>query len=73
VLKDAVSLLDDFEILNFPSQEKRQAAIDRLAALGITEIRGVPVADRFRWTNQSSPAAAFTKIKAAQAAWWAAA
>jgi hypothetical protein len=47
LIKDAVSLLDDIEILIFGNPAKRDAAEAGLAALGITAIRGVPVATRF--------------------------
>jgi hypothetical protein len=47
LVKDAMSLLDDVEILIFSTVVRRDEAIKRLAALGITEIRGVPVAARF--------------------------
>lgn len=47
LIKDAMSLLDDIEILAFGTAASRDAAIAELAALGITEIRAVPVATRF--------------------------
>lgn len=47
LIKDSMSLLDDIEILVFDLAVQRQQSIDKLAALGLTEIRGVPVSTRF--------------------------
>jgi hypothetical protein len=47
LIKNAVSLLDDIEILTFHSTSHRDAAVATLATLGITQIRGVPVHIRF--------------------------
>lgn len=47
LIKTAVSLLDDIEILTFDNGRSREVAIAQLAALGIDTIRGVPVATRF--------------------------
>jgi hypothetical protein len=55
MVKDAISLLDGIEVVNFPTESARTKAIAILAARGITSIRGVPVSDRFVvFKNKSS-------------------
>lgn len=53
LIKDALSLLDDVELMFFPSADCA-AAIKKLAELGITEIRGVPVTSRLVARSSSS-------------------
>lgn len=47
LIKDCVTLNDDIEILVFPSNFERSSALTRFAALGVTELRGVPLTVRF--------------------------
>jgi len=46
MVKDAIGLLDDIELMVFKGAATRDAWVARLAKLGITEIRGLPVALR---------------------------
>lgn len=66
MIPDAVSLLDDIEVLKAYSETQRQSIIKDLKALGITEIRGLPVEERIV-TNAGVPAA-LKKARAALAA-----
>jgi hypothetical protein len=53
MVKHAVSLLDDIEIVTFTDPDMRDRAIKALKALGIDEIRGVPVEKRFVMRNKN--------------------
>lgn len=64
MIADAVSFLDDVEVLRAYSAQQRQKIISDLHAAGITEIRGLKVEDRIVSSN-SDVAAAITKAKAA--------
>jgi hypothetical protein len=46
MVPDAISLLDDIEVLKAYSETQRQKIIKDLKGFGITEIRGLPVEDR---------------------------
>jgi hypothetical protein len=46
LIKHAVSVLDDFEVVVFENPAHRDVAIEALHQLGITEIRGLPIAQR---------------------------
>ena len=46
-LRNMLTILDDIEVVSLPSESERQSAIDFLAKYGITEIRGMPVTERF--------------------------
>jgi hypothetical protein len=66
MVKHAVSLLDDIEIVTFTDASLRQKMIDSLKAMGLDEIRGVPVEMRFVMRNKKDILAA---QKAAKEAW----
>jgi hypothetical protein len=63
---DAISLLDDIEVLKAHSEAQRKQIIADLKAAGLTEIRGLPVEDRI--VTSPGVAAAIKKAKAALAA-----
>jgi hypothetical protein len=66
MVKHAVSLLDDIEIVTFTDSALRDKVIKSLKDLGIDEIRGVPVEQRFVMRNKDDILAA---QKAAKEAW----
>jgi hypothetical protein len=53
MVKHAVSLLDDIEIITFTDADSRKRAIKALKDMGIDEIRGVPVEKRFVMRNKT--------------------
>jgi hypothetical protein len=64
MIKDAVSLLDDIELLVFPTESERKFYVDLLAERGITEIRGIPVTTRFIYRHDNvGRAAAIAAVK----------
>jgi hypothetical protein len=67
LVKDTIGLLDDIEVLLFPTETQRAKAIAVLAARGVTEIRGVPVVARF--IVRGSEATKAAAVAAARAAW----
>lgn len=58
---DAVNLLDDIEVLRAYDEAQRQQIIKDLKAVGITEIRGLPVEDRIATSSTISSAIAKAK------------
>ncbi len=66
MVKNAVSLLDDIEIITFVDAAMRDQVIKQYKAMGIDEIRGVPVEKRFVMRNKSDVLEA---QKAAKEAW----
>jgi hypothetical protein len=66
LIQDAISLLDDIEVLKAYSESQRQQIIADLKGAGITMIRGLPVEDRI--VTSSGVAAAVMKAKAAMKA-----
>lgn len=56
MVKNLVSLLDDIEVMVFPDESDRRAAVDYLKSHGITQIRGMAVDERFV-TRSGAPAA----------------
>lgn len=65
MIKHQVSLLDDIEIVSFESESLRKKAIENLKKAGITEIRGVPVEQRFVLRNKEDMVKAQQAVKAA--------
>jgi hypothetical protein len=63
MVMDAISLLDDIEVLKAYSESQRKQIIADLKGAGITEIRGLPVEDRI--VTSSGVAAAVKKAIAA--------
>jgi hypothetical protein len=61
MIKNGLSLLDDIAAIRLNSEAARQEAIDYLASLGITEIRGIPVSERI-FTGSKMPAALAKKL-----------
>jgi hypothetical protein len=67
LIKNAVSLLDDIEMITFANQADRQEAIAYLHSHGVTEIRGLPIEDRL--VLPANRASALHKIKEHQLTW----
>lgn len=66
MIKHAVSTLDDIEIVTFTDEVLRNKVIKMLKDMGVDEIRGVPVEQRFVMRNKNDIMAA---QKAAKEAW----
>jgi hypothetical protein len=47
MIKHSLSLLDDIEILVFANETSRDLAVSLLAERGVTQIRAMPVEQRF--------------------------
>jgi hypothetical protein len=50
-IKYMLSILDDIEVLEFPSASSRSEAIAEFKKLGIDEIRGIPIEKRFTYQS----------------------
>jgi hypothetical protein len=73
MISDAVSLLDDIEVLKAYSSTQRNQIIADLKAAGITEIRGLPVEERVVTAGEVSGAIQKAKavLKATVSGWFA--
>jgi hypothetical protein len=67
MIKHALTLLDDMELVGFSKQSERQEAIDFLHSHGIYSIRGLPITDRLVLTSEISTA--IKKIKDHRKTW----
>ncbi len=70
MIKNAVTLLDDIEILVFKTHDRRADAIRRLARHGITAIRGIPLTTRFVGPNEHAIIAAANTVRATYTQPW---
>lgn len=64
MVRDVATLLDDIELVVFPSARERDSFLSWLRRSGVTEIRGVPIEDRFI-TSRSDVDAALRKVQEA--------
>lgn len=62
MIQDAVTLLDDIELIQVSSSQQKQQIINDLKAKGVTSIRGLPVSDRVATIEEKTSALA--KVKA---------
>jgi hypothetical protein len=70
MVANTVTILNDIEILTFLTQQDIDSAVARLAELGINEIRGLPVRERFVLRSSKQDIKKALKKAREVAQWW---